>query len=102
MQTADVISPNDEEHIVRALSSYIRQGRNHNEALNSLNGVNNHSATLWKDYYLAHLKRIDELVSQEIARQERVLDVKEPHKGIAPPARVPSGSPPAEFIHGPY
>lgn len=39
MQTADVIAPNEEEHIVRTLSAYIRQGRNHNEALNSLNGV---------------------------------------------------------------
>lgn len=41
MQTIDIISPHEEEHIVRAISTYILQGRNHNEALNSLNGVSN-------------------------------------------------------------
>lgn len=37
--SGESISLNEEEYIIKALSKFLRQGRNHNEALNSLDGV---------------------------------------------------------------
>lgn len=46
----DHIPPTEEDHIIKALSTFIRQGKNHNEALNSLDGV---SSSMFRD--LNHL-----------------------------------------------
>ncbi|KAH9009559.1 hypothetical protein EDB83DRAFT_2453145 [Lactarius deliciosus] len=57
-------SPNDEQLLVMALHSGLSQGFDHKRAIETLHGVNNHAANLWKDYYLEHKIRIDEMVSQ--------------------------------------
>ncbi|KAH9037206.1 hypothetical protein EDB84DRAFT_1477015 [Lactarius hengduanensis] len=57
-------SPNDEQLLVMALHSGLSQGFDHKRAIETLHGVNNHAANLWKDYYLEHKTRIDEMVSQ--------------------------------------
>ncbi|KAI0307696.1 hypothetical protein B0F90DRAFT_1676321 [Multifurca ochricompacta] len=55
-------SPNDEQLLVMALHSGLSQGFDHRRAIETLHGVNNHAANLWKDYYLEHKSRIDDMV----------------------------------------
>ncbi|KAI9461000.1 hypothetical protein BJY52DRAFT_1261678 [Lactarius psammicola] len=57
-------SPNDEQLLVMALHSGLSQGFDHKRAIETLHGVNNHAANLWKDYYLEHKTRVDEMVNQ--------------------------------------
>ncbi|KAI0257672.1 hypothetical protein BJV78DRAFT_1090033, partial [Lactifluus subvellereus] len=57
-------SPNDEQLLVMALHSGLSQGFDHKKAIETLHGVNNHAANLWKDYYLEHKSRIDEMVDR--------------------------------------
>ncbi|KAI9513044.1 hypothetical protein F5148DRAFT_1158298 [Russula earlei] len=57
-------SPNDEQLLVFALHSGLSKGLDHRRAIETLHGVNNHAANLWKDYYLEHKSHIDEMVNQ--------------------------------------
>ncbi|KAH9982354.1 hypothetical protein BGW80DRAFT_1262927 [Lactifluus volemus] len=57
-------SPNDEQLLVMALHAGLSQGFDHKKAIETLHGVNNHAANLWKDYYLEHKSRIDEMVDR--------------------------------------
>ncbi|KAF9270042.1 hypothetical protein L218DRAFT_9026 [Marasmius fiardii PR-910] len=52
----------DEDLLLETLKRHRAQGDNYKDALNSLHGKNGHSASLWKDYYLEHKVRIDEVV----------------------------------------
>ncbi|KAI0327096.1 hypothetical protein GY45DRAFT_1328013 [Cubamyces sp. BRFM 1775] len=50
--------PDDEELIVDALRRCKNSGLTPRQALDSLDGVNNHSAAAWKDYFLDHMHRL--------------------------------------------
>ncbi|KAF7339594.1 hypothetical protein MSAN_02173900 [Mycena sanguinolenta] len=49
----------DEQTLVKALVESRARGETYKDALNRLHGVSNHSANLWKDYYLDHKDRLD-------------------------------------------
>ncbi|TFK56951.1 hypothetical protein OE88DRAFT_77269 [Heliocybe sulcata] len=55
-------SPDDEKILIRALLDSPSRQQTYRQALDSLHGVNNHASNLWKDYYLDHKHRIDELI----------------------------------------
>ncbi|KAH9853562.1 hypothetical protein C2E23DRAFT_821864 [Lenzites betulinus] len=48
----------DETRIIDALKACKANGTNPREALEQLDGVNDHSASAWKDYFLVHLDRL--------------------------------------------
>ncbi|KAL0951396.1 hypothetical protein HGRIS_008092 [Hohenbuehelia grisea] len=53
----------DQTLLVDVLHTSAKNGLTHKHALESLHGRNNHSSSLWKDYYLEHAQRIDKLVA---------------------------------------
>ncbi|KZT05989.1 uncharacterized protein LAESUDRAFT_701511 [Laetiporus sulphureus 93-53] len=55
--------PDDQMRLVQALHESESKGQTYRQALEALNGVNNHSAAMWKDYYLDHAKRIERLIA---------------------------------------
>ncbi|KAL1679888.1 hypothetical protein EV122DRAFT_263163 [Schizophyllum commune] len=60
------IDRSEEGIIIDTLIHGIQAGVSHKEALNSLHGKRNHSASLWKDYYLDHKHRIDREISARV------------------------------------
>ncbi|ETW86945.1 hypothetical protein HETIRDRAFT_306287 [Heterobasidion irregulare TC 32-1] len=57
-------SPYDKDILVHALHASSGKGINYRQSLESLNGVNNHTADQWKDYYLENVHHINSLVSK--------------------------------------
>ncbi|KAI0082255.1 hypothetical protein K474DRAFT_850750 [Panus rudis PR-1116 ss-1] len=57
-------SSNDESLLVNVLYQAKKTGQTHLNAINGLNGVNQHSAAEWKDYFLAHHDRIESVVTR--------------------------------------
>ncbi|EPQ60523.1 hypothetical protein GLOTRDRAFT_135196 [Gloeophyllum trabeum ATCC 11539] len=55
-------SPDDEKILIRALLDSSSRNQTYRQALDSLHGVNNHASNLWKDYYLEHKHRIDDMI----------------------------------------
>ncbi|KAL1748575.1 hypothetical protein HDZ31DRAFT_60308 [Schizophyllum fasciatum] len=60
------IDRSEEGIIIETLIHGIQVGASYKEALNSLHGKRNHSASLWKDYYLDHKQRIDREISARV------------------------------------
>ncbi|EAU92694.2 hypothetical protein CC1G_01739 [Coprinopsis cinerea okayama7 len=53
------VGPEDESLLVKHILDGLKRGENYKVILNGLHGKNDHSASLWKDYYLEHKERID-------------------------------------------
>ncbi|KAH9984645.1 hypothetical protein BJV74DRAFT_848008 [Russula compacta] len=98
-------SPNDEQLLAMALHCGLSQGLDHRRAIETLHGVNNHAANLWKDYYLEHKFRIDEMLNQlqpiKIAKEptrsdseSKVFSASSEIKGKRPKEPSANGSPP--------
>ncbi|KIM85138.1 hypothetical protein PILCRDRAFT_817120 [Piloderma croceum F 1598] len=77
-------SPNDDTLLVQVLRDSAKRGQTYKQAIETLHGVNNHAANLWKDYYLDHKPRIDNLVSP--LADTHVKTVKKPSPFLPPPA----------------
>ncbi|TRM66400.1 hypothetical protein BD626DRAFT_487678 [Schizophyllum amplum] len=60
------IDRSEEDIIVHTLIQGLNAGVSYKEALNSLHGKRNHSASLWKDYYLDHKHRLDRVIEARI------------------------------------
>ncbi|GBE89186.1 hypothetical protein SCP_1501940 [Sparassis crispa] len=50
----------DEQYLIRALCDGMMKKQTKRVTLETLDGVNNHSAIAWKDYYLEHMDRLDQ------------------------------------------
>ncbi|EMD42154.1 hypothetical protein CERSUDRAFT_110691 [Gelatoporia subvermispora B] len=57
---------NDEKFLVESLVHAEKNQRTYLQALEGLQGVNNHPGAAWKDYYLVHRKRLDRLVADAL------------------------------------
>ncbi|OCH96045.1 hypothetical protein OBBRIDRAFT_359297 [Obba rivulosa] len=58
----------DEQRLVQNLIEAEKRNVNHLQALEALHGVNNHSATAWKDYFIIHHKRLNELAANALSQ----------------------------------
>ncbi|EIW86857.1 hypothetical protein CONPUDRAFT_148902 [Coniophora puteana RWD-64-598 SS2] len=74
--------PNDDLLLTQALADAKRSGKSYRQALDNLHGVNNHSANLWKDYYLDHHDRFEILVARAV--EQPVKTVKKPYVSFDP------------------
>ncbi|KAF6766555.1 hypothetical protein DFP72DRAFT_866981 [Ephemerocybe angulata] len=92
----------DEPTLVQYILNGIQRGQNYKEILNSLHGINGHSASLWKDYYLENKGRIDTWVTmcqrnakEKNNQQQAASEDKGPVPAVKKPAiKKPS---PASF-----
>ncbi|KAI0316617.1 hypothetical protein OF83DRAFT_1172712 [Amylostereum chailletii] len=69
---------NDEDLLVMRLANATKEGITYKDALNSLHSVNYHAGNLWKDYYLDHKDRIDDLVADYKPPAPVVKTLKKP------------------------
>ncbi|KAG7099017.1 hypothetical protein E1B28_000900 [Marasmius oreades] len=81
----------DETLLLETLIRHQAQGDNYKDALNSLHGKNGHSASLWKDYYLEHKDRIDQIIlkrsnpKEKEKQQDDLKDLKSVVKSVKKP-----------------
>ncbi|KDQ63423.1 hypothetical protein JAAARDRAFT_53646 [Jaapia argillacea MUCL 33604] len=57
---------NDEDLLVQVLRASASNSQTYKQAIESLQGMNNHSAHMWKDYYLDNKHRLDEIITQPV------------------------------------
>lgn len=66
--------PTDDDLIISALRDSGAKGWTYRQALENLHGVHNHTASQWKDYYLDHAHRINDLLLHR--NSERIVAKK--------------------------
>ncbi|KAH9950436.1 hypothetical protein B0H21DRAFT_723370 [Amylocystis lapponica] len=96
--TVPITSAEDESRLVRVLYESEIKGQTYRQAIETLHGTNDHTAMIWKDYYLDHTPRLNRLVAN--LRAAKSLSANRSSQSGAPSSSSGRASQPQPFASG--